>query len=152
MDLSRFEEMGYKPIAIPLNISESKRDYLIKLYMMSLAFQYYADKHMKIRPARNQSFYDVLTNTENHAEYQKYRIELGLPLDEYGYSQISSRTLQRFFALEKFDPTLLSSITQNNNFQEIYKSAHQFYFWKHPERLKKIHNRFAKNLSKMASF
>lgn len=146
MTKSRFEQMGFKPVIVPLTMSTFNTDYIAKLTKVSLTFQYFSEKVLKGRIPKHQSFYDVITNTE------KYCQELGIPMEASGYASVSSRTLQRIFGCDKIDVKFLDRIIESQNFQKLYTEAYNYYFWNNPDKLKKIANRFNKNLVKLASF
>lgn len=147
MTKSRFEQMGFKPVIVPLTMSAFNTDYIAKLTKVSLTFQYFSEKFLKGRIPKNQSFYDEITKTK------KYCQMLGIPMKEASdYASVSSRTLQRIFACDKIDVKFLDSIIESENFQKLYTEAYDYYFWKNPDKLKKIENRFNKNVVNLASF
>lgn len=151
MDFNRFEELGYKTHKIEIKLKSEDFDLLIKTNCIWMTFQYYKKYHA-IKPPKGTTFYDVLTSQNNSEEYKKYRKDLGIPENEIGYPAISSRTLQRILSLEKIDRDFVIKVFIDKHFQKEYEKAYRYFFWMNTTELVKIHNRFLKNLRKLASF
>ncbi|VTS38752.1 Uncharacterised protein [Streptococcus mitis] len=151
MDLQRFKEIGCNPKVIPAKIKNEDFDYLAKITCIWFTFQYYSKFYTR-KPPKNYAFYDVLMQYDNSEEFRKYRTDLGIPENEYGYPTISSRTLQRIFSLHTINKEFVLQIFTNNHFQRRYIEAYNYFFWDNSCELVKPYNKFLKNLMKLASF
>jgi hypothetical protein len=154
MDSSRFKEIGYATSLIPMTLDKESLGYLVKLNCIWLTFQYYF-KAFGIKPPKGKAFHDVLMQPDNSEKFVRYRKDLGIPINEYGYPTISSRSLQRIFDVTTINKNFVNKIVDNDNFQLIYLEAIKYFFsdnWANISQLKKTHNRFLKNLLKLASF
>ena len=154
MDSSRFKEIGYETSLISMKLEKEDLNYIVKVTCIWLTYQYYF-KHFGIKPPKGKSFFDVLMQPDNSEKFIKYRKHLGIPMNEYGYPTISSRSLQRIFDVTNINKNFVNKIVDNESFHLIYLEAIKYYFsdnWTNISQLKKTHNRFLKNLLKLASF
>lgn len=139
MNLSRFEAIGYETSLIPMKLEQEDLDYIVKVNYIWLTCQYYF-KHFGIKPPKGKAFYDVLMQPDNSEKFIRYRKHLGIPMNEYGYPTISSRSLQRIFDVTTINQNFVNKIVDNESFQLIYLEAIKYFFsdnWTNISQLKK---------------